>query len=231
MWWCNHYVITSNGVNSTKNPEEKNGVAKEAIVLQWANASRDFKPGEKRSAGALLSEKCCCFVRKPSWNSRYTSSRQMTKPSTKSKGILLPSWKIVRSVATLLVVLIAQELIDSTPCDHVTNNKATPLAPPYTVFWCMRITYQRRPLTSMNTSTWKLYVPPPREKCTPSLWKAPPCQSVPPLDEKYPLLVKSTPSSWKVYPQFTQSTPSSWKVYPLFTQSTPSSRRIYPLQI
>ena len=50
---------------------KKNGVTKEAIVLQWAVriASRDFKPGKKRWTGALLSEKCCCFVRKPSWKS------------------------------------------------------------------------------------------------------------------------------------------------------------------
>ena len=50
---------------------KKNGVVKEAIVLQWAvrMASCDFKPGKKRWAGALLSEKCCCFVRKPSWKS------------------------------------------------------------------------------------------------------------------------------------------------------------------
>ena len=41
---------------------------KEAIVLQRAVriASCDFKPGKKRWFGALLSEKCCCFVRKPS---------------------------------------------------------------------------------------------------------------------------------------------------------------------
>jgi len=52
--------------------EEKNGVMKEAIVLQWAVriASCDFKPGKKkRWAGAVLSEKCCCFMRKPSWKS------------------------------------------------------------------------------------------------------------------------------------------------------------------
>ena len=48
-----------------------NGIVKEAIVLQWAVqiASCGFKPGKKRWAGALLSEKCCCFVRKPSWKS------------------------------------------------------------------------------------------------------------------------------------------------------------------
>ena len=50
---------------------KKNGVVKEAIVLQWAVwiASCDFKPGKKRWAGALLSEKCCCFVQKPLWKS------------------------------------------------------------------------------------------------------------------------------------------------------------------
>ena len=36
--------------------EEKNGVVKEAIVLQWAVriALCDFKPGKKRWAGALV---------------------------------------------------------------------------------------------------------------------------------------------------------------------------------
>ena len=50
---------------------KKNGIAKEAIVLHWAVwiASCDFKPGKKWWADALLSEKCCCFVRKPSWKS------------------------------------------------------------------------------------------------------------------------------------------------------------------
>jgi len=44
---------------------KKNGVIKEVIVLRWAVqiASRDFKLGKKRWAGALLSEKCC-FVQK-----------------------------------------------------------------------------------------------------------------------------------------------------------------------
>jgi len=47
---------------------KKNSVVKEAIVLQRAVriALCDFKPGKKRWAGALLSEKCCCFVRKRS---------------------------------------------------------------------------------------------------------------------------------------------------------------------
>ena len=50
---------------------KKNGIVKEAIVLQWAVRipSRDFILGKKRWASALLSEKCCCFVRKPSWKS------------------------------------------------------------------------------------------------------------------------------------------------------------------
>ena len=40
--------------------EQKNGVVKEAIVLQRAVriASCDFEHGKKRWAGALLSEKC-----------------------------------------------------------------------------------------------------------------------------------------------------------------------------
>ena len=49
----------------------KNGNVMEAIVLQWAVriSSCDFKPGKKRWAGALLSEKCCCFIWKPLWKS------------------------------------------------------------------------------------------------------------------------------------------------------------------
>ena len=51
---------------------KKNGIVKEAIVLQWAVriTSCDFKPGKKRWAGTLISEKCCCFVWKPSWKSQ-----------------------------------------------------------------------------------------------------------------------------------------------------------------
>ena len=51
--------------------EEKNGVAKEAIILQWVvwTTLWDFKPGKKQWAGALLRGKCCCFVRKPLWKS------------------------------------------------------------------------------------------------------------------------------------------------------------------
>ena len=44
---------------------------KRSTVVQWAVwiTSCNFKPGKKRWVGALLSEKCCCFVRKPSWKS------------------------------------------------------------------------------------------------------------------------------------------------------------------
>jgi len=51
---------------------KKNGVTKEAIALQWAvpSASWHFKPANKTQwAGALLSGKYCCFVRKPLWKS------------------------------------------------------------------------------------------------------------------------------------------------------------------
>jgi len=37
-------------------------------------SSCDFKPGKKRWAGALLSEKCCCFVLKPSWVTQIWTS-------------------------------------------------------------------------------------------------------------------------------------------------------------
>jgi len=48
--------------------EEKNGVAKEAIVLRWVIRTTlwDFKHAKKRWAGALLSGKSWCFVQKPS---------------------------------------------------------------------------------------------------------------------------------------------------------------------
>ena len=51
---------------------KKNGTAKEAIVLQWVvrTTSWDFELGKKQWAGALLSGKCCCVVRKPSWKSQ-----------------------------------------------------------------------------------------------------------------------------------------------------------------
>ena len=55
----------------TREEKWRRGVVKEAIVLQWwvRIASCDFKLGKKRWAGVLLSEKFCCFVRKPSWKS------------------------------------------------------------------------------------------------------------------------------------------------------------------
>jgi len=40
----------------------------EAIVLsEWLRALRDFEVVKKRWTHALLSIKCCCFVRKPAW--------------------------------------------------------------------------------------------------------------------------------------------------------------------
>jgi len=49
----------------------ENGVANEAIVVQWPvrTASWDFKVVKKWWAGALLSVKSYCFVRKPLWKS------------------------------------------------------------------------------------------------------------------------------------------------------------------
>jgi len=58
----------------------KNSFVKEAIVLQWVVriASHDFKPGKKRWASTLLSEKCC-FVHKPSWKSRKFELARLKK--------------------------------------------------------------------------------------------------------------------------------------------------------
>ena len=77
---------------------KKNGVVKEAIVLQWAVriASRIFKPGKKRWASALLSDK---FLRnKTTWFHEcvdiYTSlwgisqpNREETLEATKAKKL------------------------------------------------------------------------------------------------------------------------------------------------
>jgi len=63
----NNYISLLSDLCACIHVKKKNGVVKEAIVLQWPVwiTSRDFKPGKKWWAGALLSEKCCCFVRKP----------------------------------------------------------------------------------------------------------------------------------------------------------------------
>ena len=74
---------------------KKNGAVKEAIVLQWAVriASCDFKPGKKRWASALLSEKCCCFVRKPSWKSHANVWRRRRRRRKKNiLGRLATFW-------------------------------------------------------------------------------------------------------------------------------------------
>ena len=63
---CNNYISSLNDLCACVHVKKK-GVVKEVIVLQRAVriALCDFKPGKKRWAGALLSEKCCCFVQKP----------------------------------------------------------------------------------------------------------------------------------------------------------------------
>ena len=55
----------------------QNGVTNEAIVLQWLvrTALWDFKVVKKQWAGALLSVKCCCFVRKSfEWVTQFWTS-------------------------------------------------------------------------------------------------------------------------------------------------------------
>ena len=65
---------------------KKNAVVKEATVIQWAvwMALWDFKPGKKRCADALLSEKCCCIVRKPLWKSRKFQLAHLKKRKKKN---------------------------------------------------------------------------------------------------------------------------------------------------
>ena len=50
---------------------EENGIANEAIVLQWPvwSTTQDFKVVKKQWAGTLLRIKRCCFVRKWLWKS------------------------------------------------------------------------------------------------------------------------------------------------------------------
>ena len=64
----------------------------------------------------------------PAIKSWYISSEEMVKASTTSKGILLPSWQLLKSVATLLKVLVAQELTLFSVI--LISTKATPLTTP-----------------------------------------------------------------------------------------------------
>ena len=61
---CNNYILLLSDLCACVHVK-KNGVAKEAIVLQWAvrTTSWDFKPGKKQCAGALLRGKCCCMCK------------------------------------------------------------------------------------------------------------------------------------------------------------------------
>ena len=75
---------------------KKNGVVKEAIVLQWVVriTSCDFKPGKKRWAGALLSEKCCCFCMKTivKESRKFELARLKKKKKKKKENILAVRW-------------------------------------------------------------------------------------------------------------------------------------------
>ena len=64
-------------------------------------------------ACVATSHSCHTFkiICSPTIKSRYTNSKEMVKASTTSKGILLSSCQLLKLVATLLKVLIAQELI------------------------------------------------------------------------------------------------------------------------
>ena len=54
-------------------------------------ASRDFKPGKKRWASALLSDKCCCFVRKPASRKRRKFELARLKKKKKKEKHFWPS--------------------------------------------------------------------------------------------------------------------------------------------
>ena len=73
---------------------KKNGVVKEAIVLQWAVriASCDFKPGKKQWAGSLLSEKCCCFAKTIVKESRKFELARLKKKKENHFGRLATFW-------------------------------------------------------------------------------------------------------------------------------------------
>jgi len=67
--------------------EEKSGIVKEAIVLQWAVriASCDFKPGEKRWVIALLGEKWLLFCAKTIVKESHTFELARLKKKKKIK--------------------------------------------------------------------------------------------------------------------------------------------------
>ena len=91
----NNYISLLSDLCACVHAKKKNGVVKEAIVLQWAVriASRDFQPGKKRWASALLSEKCCGFVQKPSWQScKFELARLKKKKKEKHLGRLVTFW-------------------------------------------------------------------------------------------------------------------------------------------
>jgi len=89
---CNNYISLLSDLCACT--WRKNGVVKEAIVLQWAVriASCDFKPGKKQWAGALLSEKCCCFVQKPLQKSHANLTNPVWRRRRRKKNILAVWW-------------------------------------------------------------------------------------------------------------------------------------------
>ena len=72
----NNYVSLLSDRLSTHAYKRENGVTNEAIVIEWAAAApgEDLEVAKKRWDVALLGWKCCCFVRKPSWQIEATLS-------------------------------------------------------------------------------------------------------------------------------------------------------------
>ena len=67
---------------------EENGIAKEAIVVEWlvSSASRNFEVVKKWWAGALLGVKCCCFVQKLSWKCHAILNQPNWRRRRKKEG-------------------------------------------------------------------------------------------------------------------------------------------------
>ena len=79
----NNYISLLSDLCACVHVKKKNGVVMEATVLQWAVriASRVLEHGRKRWSGALLSEKCWCFVR----NHRERVTQIWTSPSEEER--------------------------------------------------------------------------------------------------------------------------------------------------
>jgi len=98
---------------------EENGVANEAIVLEWVVSSTllDFKAVKKQWAGALLSVECCCFVQRPCiWRASRNfelACLKMKMNERKYFGHLVTFWfSIFRMSFSPLGVMLVMKILE-----------------------------------------------------------------------------------------------------------------------